>query len=91
MRPKDKSFAIGIAVSFALSAIVIASVFYTMYYLFPSHAWITNGVVNETLRLRVYDEAFTTSLSYGGAVFLIGLGIAMIRYALTKNNTDSDR
>jgi Ca2+-transporting ATPase len=51
-----------IVLSFTLQSIGTILVFCLEYYLFPSHPWMTNGVVfSEANRLLSYEEATTTA------------------------------
>lgn len=55
-----------ITLSFLLQAIGTILVFSLEYYIWPSHQWLINGVVNEPLRVMVYEEAITTAFVQAG-------------------------
>jgi Ca2+-transporting ATPase len=50
-----------IILSFMLQSIGTILVFSLEYYVWPSHQWMINGVINESLRQLVYEEAVTTA------------------------------
>jgi Ca2+-transporting ATPase len=50
-----------IILSFMLQSIGTILVFSLEYYVWPSHQWMINGVINESLRQLVYQEAVTTA------------------------------
>jgi Ca2+-transporting ATPase len=50
-----------IVLSFILQAIGTIAVFSLEYYVWPSHPWMINGVINETARMLTYEEATTTA------------------------------
>ena len=47
--------------SFILQSIGTILVFCLEYYVWPSHPWMINGVVNEAMRRLTYEEATTTA------------------------------
>jgi Ca2+-transporting ATPase len=55
-----------IIMSFLLQAIGTILVFALEYYVWPSHPWMVNGVVDENLRQLVYEEATTTAFVQAG-------------------------
>ena len=50
-----------IVMSFILQSIGTILVFCLEYYMYPSHPWMINGVINEHNRLLTYQEATTTA------------------------------
>jgi Ca2+-transporting ATPase len=50
-----------IILSFMLQSIGTILVFSLEYYVWPSHPWMVNGIINESLREMVYEEAVTTA------------------------------
>jgi Ca2+-transporting ATPase len=50
-----------ILMSFILQSIGTILVFSLEYYVWPSHPWMINGVVDETMRRLTYEEATTTA------------------------------
>ena len=50
-----------ILMSFILQSMGTILVFCLEYYVWPSHPWMINGVVNEPMRLLTYEEATTTA------------------------------
>ena len=50
-----------VLMSFILQSIGTILVFSLEYYVWPSHPWMINGVVNETMRRLTYEEATTTA------------------------------
>jgi Ca2+-transporting ATPase len=50
-----------IIMSFILQSLGTILVFSLEYYVWPSHPWMINGVINESARLLTYEEATTTA------------------------------
>ncbi|MCW4004713.1 MAG: cation-translocating P-type ATPase [Candidatus Bathyarchaeota archaeon] len=50
-----------IVLSFILQSIGTILVFSLEYYIFPSHPWMINGVIDEAARQLTYEEATTTA------------------------------
>jgi Ca2+-transporting ATPase len=50
-----------IIMSFILQSMGTILVFSLEYYVFPSHPWMINGVINEVARKLTYEEAATTA------------------------------
>jgi len=50
-----------IVLSFLLQAIGTVLVFCLEYYIWPSHPWMINGVIDEAARVLTYEEATTTA------------------------------
>jgi Ca2+-transporting ATPase len=50
-----------VVMSFILQSMGTILVFCLEYYVWPSHPWMINGVVNETMRRLTYEEATTTA------------------------------
>jgi Ca2+-transporting ATPase len=50
-----------IVMSFILQSMGTILVFCLEYYVWPSHPWMTNGIINEAARKLTYEEATTTA------------------------------
>ena len=50
-----------ILMSFILQSMGTILVFCLEYYVWPSHPWMTNGIINEAARKLTYEEATTTA------------------------------